>query len=487
MGIAIISSYPPRRCGIAEFTYDLRHAILSSGESEVPIIALTRDKADNYGSEVVFSVQQDRLEDYIQAAEFINRAPNIQAVSLQHEFGLFGGIFGNYIVELLSRLRKPVYTTFHTVINDPPEALSQTAIAIGNYSRRVITLSQSGIRFLQSTYNMPESKLVHIPLGVAAASEEQQQATVKQKLGLANYTVAVTFGLISPNKGIETVLNSLPEVIKHSPQFMYYILGATHPEERRHHGEDYRNQLIEIVQTHGLENNVRFIPYFLSNEELLEYIMACDIYITPYLYKEQISSATLTLAAHQGKALLSSPYYYAEELLSDGCGMLFPFHDVPALTKQLNELIRNDDLRNQLGQAVKNKTASYTWPQVGRTYYEMIINDNLHDYQALLDSLNPQPALSSPAPPLQAARLSRRLRRRARLKRRRGWRRRKRVARDGIRVLAGKRRKAAKLAGSRRASKLRVRPGKISGRLRKARKISGLRRSARARKAGVAV
>lgn len=371
MGIAIISTYPPRKCGIAEYTHDLRTALIANGESYVPIIALEKKHNHACGPEVVCRIRQEHIEDYINAAKMINSDSRIDAVMLQHEFSLFGGTCGRNIIELLKVIDKPVYTTFHTVLEFPDQEVLQTVMTIAHHSRRVMTFSLKGISFLSTIYKINHGKLLHIPLGVKEYLE-RSRPELKKALNLSHGIVASTFGLLSPNKGIELVLHVMPDIVRDHPEFMYVIIGVTHPEIFQAFGEKYREQLMMLIYQLGLENNVLFVPRYLSNEKLRDYIEASDIYITPYHTKEQISSATLTLAASLGSAIISTPYYYAEELLAENCGVLFPFKDKTSLTKRMKELIEKPKLREALGNAAKNKTRRFSWSKVARSYIELV-------------------------------------------------------------------------------------------------------------------
>lgn len=371
MGIAIISTYPPRKCGIAEYTHDLRTALLAGGESYVPIFAMEINNSHADGEEVAYQIRKDQILDYIHAAEMINANPHINAVMLQHEFGLFGGLWGDYIIHLLKLINKPVFTTFHTVLETPNNEIVHIVETLAGLSQRVMTFSFKGISTLSSVYKIDPEKLIYFPLGVKD-SKERPRHELKKTLNISHEIVASTFGLLSPNKGIELVLHAMQDVVKDHPEFLYMIIGVTHPETFRFFGEKYRQELLMLIYKLGLENNVMFVPHYLSNEALKDYIEVSDIYITPYHTKEQISSATLTLAASMGKAVLSTPYYYAEELLSGDCGILFPFRDTNMLAQKLRELIKNPNLIEALGSAAKNRTKGFAWPKIAHSYIRLM-------------------------------------------------------------------------------------------------------------------
>lgn len=368
MGIAIISTYPPNRCGVGEFASYLRQGLIDLGETEVSVIAVADEYRTDYGPEVIRQIKSDNLKDYEVVAEFLN-SDAIDAVILQHEFSMFGGPFGTYILELLKRLQKPVITTFHTIPQTP--FTGGILASIASLSNKVIALSQYGRQLLHSTHNIIPEKTIVIPNGVPVFPTRTKEQ-LKDELMLTNKTTAMTFGLLTANKGIESVLFSIPEVAKTNSEFLYLIIGATHPKEVMLHGEIYRNTLSAIVDQLGIKDHVRFIPNYLSDREIMDYLIAADIFITPYHYLEQNSSATLTYAAYHGKACLSTPYFYAEELLGDGSGLLFPFNDISTLQNHLKYLVANPDIRTLLGDAVKKKTQNYAWIESANKYLDLI-------------------------------------------------------------------------------------------------------------------
>lgn len=367
MAIAIVSTYPPNQCGIGEFASYLRQGLLELGEIDVPVIAVSDSYITNYGNEVVHQIKSDNWSDYENAINYLN-SDAINAVIIQHEYSIYGGVTCNYINLFIQQIKKPVFITFHSILTDSGiYGLS----SIANFCDKVVALSEKGKHILASIHNIPSEKIVVIPNGVPVYPTQSKEE-LKERLMLSNRTTAITFGLLGPGKGIELVLQAIPYIIKSHPEFLYLIIGATHPKVLQNNGETYRNELFNIVNRLKINNYVRFIPYYLSDREIMDYLQAADIYITPYQTIEQNSSATLTYAAYVGKACLSTPYYYAQELLSDGCGFLFPFNDIKALRSGLRYLVAYPHVRMSIGNAAKEKTKNYSWIECAKKYLDLV-------------------------------------------------------------------------------------------------------------------
>lgn len=367
MAIAIVSTYPPNQCGIGEFASYLRQGLLELGEIDVPVIAVSDSYITNYGNEVVHQIKSDNWSDYENAINYLN-SDAINGVIIQHEYSIYGGVTCNYINLFIQQIKKPVFITFHSILTDSGIfGLS----SIANSCDKVVALSEKGKHILASIHNIPSEKIVVIPNGVPVYPTQSKEE-LKERLMLSNRTTAITFGLLGPGKGIELVLQAIPYIIKSHPEFLYLIIGATHPKVLQSNGETYRNELFNIVNRLKINNYVRFIPYYLSDREIMDYLQAADIYITPYQTIEQNSSATLTYAAYVGKACLSTPYYYAQELLSDGCGFLFPFNDIKALRSGLRYLVAYPHVRMSIGNAAKEKTKNYSWIECAKKYLDLV-------------------------------------------------------------------------------------------------------------------
>jgi glycosyltransferase involved in cell wall biosynthesis len=369
MKIRLIGTYPPRECGIGTFTYDLRQSLWDLQDNiQANVIAITNAPA-SYPDEVVFEIHQNHLADYRLAAEYINLS-GVDAVSVQHEFGIFGGPDGRYITELVENLRAPVVTTLHTVLSKPKPGQRETLIRIAQASDRLVVMNSKAIPILRDVYGIRENKVSLIHHGVPDVSFIDPNY-YKDKFGVEGRLVLLTFGLLNRNKGIELMLEALPEIVRIHPEVVYMVLGATHPEVKRRNGEEYRLSLQRRVRESDLEKHVIFHDRYVSLEELCEFIGACDIYITPYQSKDQIVSGTLAYAVGMGKAIVSTPYSYAEELLSDGRGHLVEFGNAKELAKTLIELISSEAQRHQMRKRAYEYGRQMTWREVARNYYDL--------------------------------------------------------------------------------------------------------------------
>ena len=337
--IAFIGNSLPRHCGIATFTTDLQQAIATSGaDVETCIVAMTDNgNAYDYPSAVRHQIRDERIEDYVRAAGFLN-AGRFDAVSLQHEFGIFGGEAGSHIMALLSRLTMPVITTLHTVLAEPAPAYRDVLDRVVDASSRVVVMAEKGRKLLRTVYQVPAEKIEVIPHGIPDfAFVEPDQA--KARFGFSGRPVILTFGLLSPSKGIEVMIDAMPLILKSSPDAVYIVLGATHPHLVRDQGEVYRESLVARVRELGIENHVVFLDQFVDQATLLAYISMCDVYVTPYLNEAQMTSGTLAYSFGLGKAVVSTPYWHARELLADGRGILVPFGDATAIGTEIAALL----------------------------------------------------------------------------------------------------------------------------------------------------
>lgn len=367
LNVIYLGTYPPRRCGIATFTRDLAHACNGIVQGPPRIVALNAagDSYD-YPPEVECEIRRDHIDDYHRAAEWIDRSA-ADVLCVQHEFGIFGGPAGAHLFELLRKVDKPVVTTLHTVLRDPEPEYEAATRRLVERSDALVVLSRAAREILVSRYGAPEEKIALIYHGVPDIPREGAWEA-KRRLGFEGRFVLLTFGLLSRNKGIETAIEALPPVVEQRPDLLYVVLGVTHPEVKKYEGERYREALKERVRELSLDAHVRFVDEYVDLERLLDYIAASDVYITPYLGREQVSSGTLSYALAAGKAVISTPYWYAEELLADGRGVLVPFRDSGALSEAILSLIRDPERMEAV------RTAAYTfgrkmiWPEVGKAY-----------------------------------------------------------------------------------------------------------------------
>lgn len=367
--IAFVGDYLPRKCGIATFTHDLRTGIKKASGAECVVVPVDDiDGAYDYQSEVKFQITEQEIESYRRAADFLNFS-DIDLISLQHEFGIYGGPGGSHILALLKDVRVPVVTTLHTVLTNPDAIQRGVMEQLIEYSSRLVVMTKRSRKTLCDTYGVSEDKVDLIAHGIPD-SPDIDQASLKEQFGVAGKPVALTFGLLSPNKGIEHVLQAIPEIAKAFPNFIYLILGATHPSLVRSEGERYRIGLERMAKELGIAANVSFYDRFVELEELTEFIGAADLYITPYLNVEQAVSGTLAYAFGCGQAVISTPYWHAEELLAEDRGVLVPFADSGAIATEVIGLLQNDSRRLQMRQNAFAMGRSMTWAKVSEQYLQ---------------------------------------------------------------------------------------------------------------------
>src|SRR3954468_11397501 len=346
--IAFIGDYLPRKCGIATFTHDMYASVAGRLPDTECFVVPVNDSPEGYeyAPEVRFEIDEPDLESYRRAADFLNFA-NTDVVCLQHEYGIYGGVAGGHVLGLVRDLRMPVVTTFHTVLREPNDDQLRVLSELATLSARVVVMTELARTFLQDVYGVPADKIDVIAHGIPDTPFVAPDP-YKEQFDVAGRLVALTFGLLSPNKGIEHVLRAVPAVLKAFPSFVYIILGATHPDLVRQQGERYRLSLERLARTLGISKHVIFYNRFVELKELTEFIRAADVYVTPYLNPAQITSGTLAYAFGCGKAVVSTPYWHAEELLADGRGVLVPFADPAALAREVTALLRDEPRRHAM-------------------------------------------------------------------------------------------------------------------------------------------
>ncbi|MCK5473119.1 MAG: glycosyltransferase family 4 protein [Planctomycetes bacterium] len=342
--VAFVSSFLPRKCGIATFTSDLieNTALAARGGFEPLVVAMRTDEGNHYKEPVKFEIRKDVKSDYICAADYINFS-HVDMVSIQHEFGLFGGDAGSYLTLLLKRLKTPIVTTLHTVLNNPNAAYEKSLIDVCAASNKVIVMNEHGLTMLRDIYGISGKKVQLIPHGIPDLSFVDSNY-YKHKFGIEGRRTILTFGLLNQNKGIEVMLRAMPDIVKADPSVLYIILGMTHPVVLEREGESYRLGLQRMVNELGLQDNVIFHNRFVGGSELHNFLCAADIYVTSYLNKEQLTSGTLSFAVGTGKAVVSTPYWAAEELLADGRGKLVPFGDSKQMAQEIISILKDDSL-----------------------------------------------------------------------------------------------------------------------------------------------
>jgi glycosyltransferase involved in cell wall biosynthesis len=368
--VAFIGNSLPRRCGIATFTTDLQQAVAASGEISDSVIVAMNDGERHYEYPPVvrLAVHDQKLEEYRRAAHFLN-AGQFDVVSLQHEFGIFGGDAGSHVMATLSQLNMPVVTTLHTVLAAPSTVQRRVLREIIDVSTTVIVMAEKGRELLRTVYDVAADKIEVIPHGIPDCPFVEPEAA-KLRRGFSGRAVLLTFGLISPNKGIETMIEAMPAILRSRPDAVYVVLGATHPNLVRSEGEAYRTRLKARTQELGIEDHVVFLDQFVDQATLVDFISMCDVYVTPYLNEAQMTSGTLAYSFGVGKAVVSTPYWHARELLADGRGVLVPFGDSAAIGTEIAALLTDGARRDTLRQEAYSYSRSMTWGRTAERYIE---------------------------------------------------------------------------------------------------------------------
>lgn len=367
--VAFISTHPPRECGIATFTADLCQALESAVELRMECLSVAMNDLEEgypYPQRVVCTIKDDVVEDYQRAAEFLNSS-GVDLVCLQHEYWIFAGPVGRNILALIERLQVPLVTTLHTVFETPEPELREVVVAIAEMSRRVVVLCRRAVCLLTQGYGIPSAKIAHVPHGVPSFSLENASDR-KAKLGLEANKVILTFGLLVQAKGVEYMIDALPTLVSRHPDALYLVVGRTHPGLIRFEGEAYREKISRRIDELGITANVRLVDKFIDLDELGDLLVATDVFVTPYTSKTQISSGALTYAMGAGRATVSTPYWYAEEMLSDGRGVLVPFKNSAALGDAVSTLLADDGYRSLIGCRSRAFTRSMIWSEVASQY-----------------------------------------------------------------------------------------------------------------------
>jgi len=389
--IAVVGNYLPRRCGIATFTTDLCDALHAEyGTTELLALPVNdSDQGYDYPARVRFELSEDNLASYRQAADFLNFS-NVDLVCLQHEYGIFGGRAGEHILELLRRLRMPFVTTLHTVLREPSPDQRAIMEEIAALSDRLIVMSQQSVEILQEVFQVPAEKIDLIPHGIPDLPFTDP-SFYKDAFGTEGKEVLLTFGLLSPNKGIENVIKALPKILSRHSNVVYMVSGVTHPHILRREGDKYRDYLHRLADELGVKASVIFHNRFVSPQEMVELIGAADIYITPYRHKAQVVSGTLAYALSAGKAIISTPYLHAIELLDQERGTLVPFDDPEAIATRTIELLDNGTARHAMRKRAYLYARDMVWNRVAQKYmksFERIYNERLRSPRATFSAKN---------------------------------------------------------------------------------------------------
>ncbi|MEK7732247.1 MAG: glycosyltransferase family 4 protein, partial [Planctomycetota bacterium] len=346
--VAFVGSSLPRKCGIATYTAHLCDALeaLDRAAEFFQVAVTDAEPGYAYGPRVRFEIAEKEVAAYRRTADFLN-INGVEVVNLQHEFGLFGGPAGSHVLALVRDLRMPVITTLHTILNSPDAAQRKVMAELTALSSRLVVMSRRGEQYLREVYRVPSEKIDVIPHGIPDVPFVDPNF-YKDQFEVEGKMVMLTSGLLSPNKGIASVIKALPAILAKTPNVVYLVVGATHPHVLRREGESYRLDVERLVQDCGVEGSVVFHNRFVSSQELVTFLGAADIYITPYINEAQIVSGTLAYAVGAGKATISTPYSYAQELLDEGCGVLVPFNDPAAIADQVVELLHNEPARHAM-------------------------------------------------------------------------------------------------------------------------------------------
>lgn len=369
LSVALVATCPPRQCGVATFTSDLANAIKETDPTaRVSRVAIDEPHSLHlYGADVRWRIAQGDPASYRRAAEYLN-ASNADVVSVQHEFGLYGvwgDTFEDHLAPFLDVLRKPLVTTLHTVLPDPSPAVREAVRRIGDHSRVVVVMARLARQLLVEQYHLDAARVQVIPHGVPPI-EPHGRTRIKTRFGWQGRTILSTFGLLDPRKGLEYMIEAMLPISRRHPDALYVIVGKTHPELVSRAGEAYRHQLSALVQAKGLQAHVAFVDDYLTQAQIVEYLLASDVYVTPYLDPKQITSGTLAYALGAGKAIVSTPYLHAQEVFAEGGGVLVNFRDAHGLAAACLQILGEPAYKRQLEQAAYSYGRETTWPSVGK-------------------------------------------------------------------------------------------------------------------------
>lgn len=368
--LAFVSTYPPRACGIATFTQDLvRELEKVPGIAAPSVVAMEREPLQ-YGLRVRSTIREQERADYVRAAERLN-ASSVDVVVIEHEYGIYGGADGEYILDFARALEKPLVTTLHTVLPEPSANQRRILRELGRLSSRVVTMARRSRDLLARVYGIGADRIEVIPHGVPLLKPSASKQALKQHYGLAGRSVMSTFGLLSEGKGIEYGIEAVAQVARRHPDLCYLVLGKTHPNIVAQEGERYREKLEGLVQQYGIAQNVRFVNRYLTKQEIVDYLALSDIYLTPYLGKDQAVSGTLAYAAGSGKAIVSTPYRYAEEMLADGRGLLAAFRDAGSIASAVERILDAPEAARQMERKMRALGRGMFWDRVARKYETM--------------------------------------------------------------------------------------------------------------------
>lgn len=378
--IAFLSTYPPRECGLATFTQDLITEIDNIGTVETRVIAVSNSSQDLYDHKVESSIRQNERSDYIELALKLNNS-DTDLLVIEHEYGIYGGEYGEYILDLILNLKIPLVTTFHTILSEPNQKQKRIIRKLAEKSEKVITMARNTKVLLKTEYEVEPNKIEVIHHGVPKKIFGLRRV-LKKKYNFENREIISTFGLIAPGKGIEHAIIAISEVVSDNRNILYLILGQTHPCLLKEEGEAYREKLTKLVDMYNLNENIKFINKYLSKGEIINYLQLSDIYLTPYLGKDQAVSGTLAYAVGYGKAIVSTPYMYAKEMLSEGRGLLADFNNPHSLARCIKFILQNPDKKRIMEKNTLKMGKAMYWDQIAQHYIKVflkIIKEELKD------------------------------------------------------------------------------------------------------------
>ncbi|MGI6412693.1 MAG: glycosyltransferase family 4 protein [Syntrophomonadaceae bacterium] len=382
MQIINLGTYPPKQCGIATFSMDLRQSLKING-NDIKIIAVSDDSFEyRYSKEVIYNLKQNHKQDYIKAAAFINSLPRIKLVIIQHEYGIYGGKDGEYILDLVRLLRKPYVLVTHTVLPQPSKQQKEILHQLCHRATGIICMTNHSKQILTDLYEAPAELIKVIAHGVPTFKKETADS-LKKRFNYTGRQIISTFGLIGPGKGLELGIRAIASIARDYPSILYLILGQTHPMLRKHEGEKYRQMLEHLVKEQSLENNVQFINKFLSDKELGEYLYMTDIYLSPYPNKDQAVSGTMAFAIGCGRAIVSTSYAYAKEVLMNNRGLLAKEADPLELASLIKRILDDESLKLELQKKSYQLGETWAWPNIGKEYTRAF--SQLLNYHSILE------------------------------------------------------------------------------------------------------
>ncbi len=373
MTIVNLGTYPPKQCGIATFSMDLYKSLLLQKNNVKIMAVFDTDFKDRYGKEVIFKIRQQKKRDYIKAAHHINNDPDIDMVIIQHEYGIYGGQDGEFIIDFIEMLNKPYIVVTHTVLPQPKRNQKYVLNKLCLNASAVVCMTEKSSHLLHDLYGVASESIHVINHGVPDFKKHPAEK-LKHKYDLADKNIITTFGLIGPGKGLDLGIKAMAEVVKNFPSAHYFILGQTHPTLQKYEGERYRHMLENLVHDLQIEDNIHFVNKFLSDEELGEYLYLTDIYLSPYPNKDQAVSGTLAFAVGCGRAIVSTSYSYALEVLNNGRGLLADEADPHILAELIKKILSDPELKSSLMQKAYELGKTWSWPNIGKNYTELINN-----------------------------------------------------------------------------------------------------------------